>query len=100
MAHFLPALLTPRVVSMCGRGWGACGQRAGVSLESRLPPQLPKTPDSRAALIESLRRYAWTPVSRRVFDKRKELCLFCRGVCFITCVSFIKSWLKISRLRF
>uniref|UniRef100_A0A8C7AXA8 FA complementation group A n=1 Tax=Neovison vison TaxID=452646 RepID=A0A8C7AXA8_NEOVI len=43
VSHFLPALLTPRV--------------------------LPRTPDSRAALIESLRRYARTSVSRRVFDK-------------------------------
>uniref|UniRef100_A0A452TVN7 FA complementation group A n=1 Tax=Ursus maritimus TaxID=29073 RepID=A0A452TVN7_URSMA len=39
VSHFLPALLTPRV--------------------------LPRTPDSRAALIESLKRYARTPVSRR-----------------------------------
>ncbi|XP_049559518.1 Fanconi anemia group A protein isoform X2 [Orcinus orca] len=60
LSHFLPALLTPRVVSTRRRERGAgsaeSGVPVGVSPKSCLPSQLPRVPDSRAALIESLRR--------------------------------------------
>nr|XP_058901869.1 Fanconi anemia group A protein isoform X3 [Kogia breviceps] len=60
LSHFLPTLLTPRVVSTrCrerGAGSAESGVPVGVSPESCVPSQLPRVPDSRTVLIESLRR--------------------------------------------
>ncbi|XP_054935102.1 Fanconi anemia group A protein isoform X8 [Physeter macrocephalus] len=67
LSHFLPALLTPRVVSTRSRERGAgsaeSGLPVGVSPKSCVPSQLPRVPDSRAALIESLRRADKIPPS-------------------------------------
>ncbi|XP_068384514.1 Fanconi anemia group A protein isoform X3 [Eschrichtius robustus] len=67
LSHFLPALLTPRVVSTRRRERGAgsaeSGVPVGVSPKSCLPSQLPRVPDSRAVLIESLRRAEKIPPS-------------------------------------
>ncbi|XP_026974703.1 Fanconi anemia group A protein isoform X5 [Sagmatias obliquidens] len=76
LSHFLPALLTPRVVSTRRRERGAgsaeSGVPAGVSPKSCLPSQLPRIPDSRAALIESLRRADKIPPS--LYSTYRQAC--------------------------
>nr|XP_030705229.1 Fanconi anemia group A protein isoform X5 [Globicephala melas] len=76
LSHFLPALLTPRVVSTRRRERGAgsaeSGVPVGVSPKSCLPSQLPRIPDSRAALIESLRRADKIPPS--LYSTYRQAC--------------------------
>ncbi|XP_024591394.1 LOW QUALITY PROTEIN: Fanconi anemia group A protein [Neophocaena asiaeorientalis asiaeorientalis] len=76
LSHFLPALLTPRVVSTRRRERGAgsaeSGVPVGVSPKSCLPSQLPRVPDSRAALIESLRRADKIPPS--LYSTYRQAC--------------------------
>ena len=58
LSHFLPALLTPRVVStrLGGPGARSAEQRAPTCLSVSAFSQLPTVEDARAALIEALRR--------------------------------------------
>nr|XP_033700573.1 Fanconi anemia group A protein isoform X5 [Tursiops truncatus] len=76
LSHFLPALLTPRVVSTRRRERGAgsaeSGVPVGVSPKSCLPSQLPRIPDSRAALTESLRRADKIPPS--LYSTYRQAC--------------------------
>ncbi|XP_029058948.1 Fanconi anemia group A protein isoform X3 [Monodon monoceros] len=76
LSHFLPALLTPRVVSTRRRERGAGsaerGVPVGVSPKSCLSSQLPRVPDSRAALIESLRRADKIPPS--LYSTYRQAC--------------------------
>lgn len=57
--------------------------------------QLPRPPDSRAAFIESLKRYVWACVCRRIWHNA-EFWVFFRNMFYHMFVLFIKYRLKIS----